>query len=192
MMTTATELQFADDAALLGFSREQIERVVQVLDEVATKWGLTFSIPKTKLLVAGRCNEEDMQPIVINEAPIEVVSVRIQILGFSDGGTRGDPERCREQDCRASIAFGKLCRPVLQDSSLSMKTNRMVYHAVVLGVLLYGAEVWVTKRAAIRKLESFNNRCLRRVLGITKPQHHIGHITSAEIRRRFGMQDTLF
>ena len=29
-------------------------------------------------------------------------------------------------------------------------------HSVVLGVLLYEAEIWVTKRAAIRKLESFN------------------------------------
>ena len=40
-------------------------------------------------------------------------------------------------------------------------------------------------------MESFNNRCLRRVLGITKAQQLIGHITSAEIRRRFGMQETL-
>ena len=72
-----------------------------------------------------------------------------------------------------------------------MKNKKMVYRAVVLGVLLYGAEIWVTKRAAIRKLESFNKRCLRHVLGITKAQQHIGHITSAEIRRRFGMQETL-
>ena len=92
---------------------------------------------------------------------------------------------------RASSAFGALCRPVFQDNSLSMKTRRMVYRAVVLGVVLYGAEIWITKRAAVRKLESFNNRCLRRVLGITKAQQHIDHITSAEIRRRFGMQDTL-
>ena len=80
-----------------------------------------------------------------------------------------------------------------QDSSLSMKTKRLVYHAVVLGVLLYRAEMWVTKtkRAAIRKLESFNNRCLRCVLGITNAQQCIGHITSVEIRRRFGVQEIL-
>ena len=49
----------------------------------------------------------------------------------------------------------------------------------------------MTKRAAIRKLESFNNKCLRRVLGTTKAQQCISHITSAEIKRRFGMQETL-
>ena len=49
----------------------------------------------------------------------------------------------------------------------------------------------MTKIAAIRMLESFNNKFLRRVLGTTKAQQCIGHITSAEIRRRFGMQETL-
>ena len=34
LKTTATELQFADDAALVGSSREEIERAAQTLDEV--------------------------------------------------------------------------------------------------------------------------------------------------------------
>ena len=49
----------------------------------------------------------------------------------------------------------------------------------------------MTKRAAIWKLGSINNRCLKCVLGITNAQQCIGHITSDEIRRRIGMQETL-
>ena len=60
-----------------------------------------------------------------------------------------------------------------------------------MGVLLYGAEAWVSKRAATRKLETFNNKCLRRILGIKKAQQRSGHITSAEVRRRFGMEEVL-
>ena len=190
LTTTATELQFLDDAAFVGSTREQIERAAQILDEVAAKWGLTVRLPKTKLVVAGKCNEEDMQPIVIRGVPIEVIS-EFKYLGTeveTQGETLKDVEN---RIARASSAFGALCRPVFQDNSLFMKTKRMVYRAVVLGVLLYGAEIWITKTAVIRKLESFNNRCLRRVLGITKAQQHIVHITSAEIRRRFGMQETL-
>ena len=92
---------------------------------------------------------------------------------------------------RASRAFGALCRPVFQDNNLSLKTKRMVYRAVVMGVLLYGAEAWVNKRAVTRKLEAFNNKCLRRILGITKAQQRIGRITSAEVRRRFGVEEVL-
>ena len=49
----------------------------------------------------------------------------------------------------ASRAFGALCRSVLHDGGLSLRTNRMVYHAAVLGVLLYGAETWASNRGAI-------------------------------------------
>ena len=51
LTTTATQLQFADDAALVGSSREQIKRAALILDEVAAKCGLTVSLHKTKLLV---------------------------------------------------------------------------------------------------------------------------------------------
>ena len=91
---------------------------------------------------------------------------------------------------RASRAFGVLYRPVFQDKGLYLKTKKMVYRAVVMGVLLYWAEAWVNKRAATRKLESFN-KCLRRILGITKAQQRVGRITSAEVRRRFGVEEVI-
>ena len=92
-MTTATELQFADDAAFVGSSREQIERVAQILDEVATKWGLTVSLPKTKLVVAGKCNEEDMQLIVIRGANSEVISEFKYLGSVVEAQGERDPER---------------------------------------------------------------------------------------------------
>ena len=49
----------------------------------------------------------------------------------------------------------------------------------------------MSKRAATRKLESFNNRCLRRILGLTKVQQCIGRTTSADVRRRFGVEEML-
>ena len=48
-----TELQFTDDAAVVGDSRESIVRAAERLVEVLSEWGLIMSFPKTKLLVAG-------------------------------------------------------------------------------------------------------------------------------------------
>ena len=67
-------------------------------------------------------------------------------------------------------AFGALWEPIFRDSNLSLRTKRNVYKAVVLGVLLYGSETWTTKRDAVRRLEVFHNRCLKRILGITTAQ----------------------
>ena len=190
LKTTVTELQFADDAALVCSSREGVERSARVLDQVASEWGLTLSLQKTKLMVAGTWSEEDLQPIVIRGDSIEVVP-EFRYLGSiveMHGEVLKDVE---DKIARASRAFGVLCRPVFQDKGLSLKTKKMVYRAVVMGVLLYGAEAWVNKRAATRKLESFNNKCLRRILGITKAQQRVGRITSAEVRRRFGVEEVI-
>ena len=187
---TVTELQFADDAALVGSSREEIERAAETLDRVATEWGLTLSLSKTKLLMTGKWNEADIQPIIVRGEPIEAVS-QFRYLGSvveSHGEVLKDVE---DRIAKASRAFGALCKPVFQDSSLSLRTKRMVYRAVVMGVLLYGSEAWTNKRAATSKLESFNNKCLRRVLGITRAQQRVSHITSAEVRKRFGIEELL-
>ena len=48
-----SELQFADDLAAVGTSRESMESAACVLDDLLLKWGLTLSNVKTKLLVAG-------------------------------------------------------------------------------------------------------------------------------------------
>ena len=49
----------------------------------------------------------------------------------------------------------------------------------------------MNKSTVTKKLESFNNKCLRCILGITKAQQRTGRITSAEVRRRFGVEEML-
>ena len=48
-----SEFLFADDAALVCSCRENMVLAARIFDEVATGNGLTLSVPKTKLLVAG-------------------------------------------------------------------------------------------------------------------------------------------
>ena len=48
---TVTVLQFADDADLVCSSGEGVERSARTLDQVASQWGLTLSLQKTKLMV---------------------------------------------------------------------------------------------------------------------------------------------
>ena len=50
---TVSECSFADDVALVCSSREDIFVAAKIFEEVSAGWGLTLSVPKTKLLVAG-------------------------------------------------------------------------------------------------------------------------------------------
>jgi len=56
-----TELLFTDDSVIVCCTRQDMEEATRVFDEAAAEFGLTVSVVKTKLLVAG-CNleEEDL------------------------------------------------------------------------------------------------------------------------------------
>ena len=82
---------------------------------------------------------------------------------------------------KASRVFGALKRPVFVDKDLPLATKRLLYCAVVLGVLLYGAETWPTTRENSRKLEVFHNRCLRSILGISTSRQRTEHINSVQV-----------
>ena len=103
----------------------------------------------------------------------------------------GIVEEVGERIAKAARAFGSLKGPVFSNSNLSYKTKRMVYKAVVLGVLLYGSETWTTKHNMTRRLEAFHNHCLRGIVGITSAQQRIEHISSVQVASKFGMEESL-
>jgi len=44
---------------------------------------------------------------------------------------------------KASCAFGCLCKHLFSNPAMSKPTMRVVYEAIFLSILLYGAETWL-------------------------------------------------
>ena len=123
-----SECLFADDAALVCSCRENMALAARIFGEGATENGLTLSVPKTKLLVAGiGLTNNDLIPLEL-DGGIVGVAEQFKYLGSLvevSGGVVG------EVSCRivqASRVFGSLCDSVLTASYLTMKTKRMVYN----------------------------------------------------------------
>ena len=87
---------------------------------------------------------------------------------------------------QASKAFGTLRKAVFMDKNLSIKTKRKVYQACVLSVLLYGSECWIPLGKHLRRLDSFHHRCVRTILGIFNQMQLTQHISSEDVRQRWG------
>ena len=69
-----TELCLADDTAIVAPTKDNIARATVELDKVVKECGLTISVPKTKLLVAGsNITQPDVDPIRNGESTIETV-----------------------------------------------------------------------------------------------------------------------
>lgn len=156
--------------ALYSTSRDSFESSSKGFVSVAGDWGLKVSASKTKEMIVGRSlNENDMDPVQVDGGSLEIVD---QFTYFS-------AEICKDEEvtadvttriAKASRAFGCLRKPVFCDKVLSIATKRHIYRAVVMSVLLYGADTWALKAKEARKLNSFHNQSVRSILVVTRYQ----------------------
>ena len=153
--------------------------------------GLTVSTEKTKGMVVGEgLNESDVRPVQVEGGSVDVVQ-DFTYLGANisrDGEITNEVTR---RIARAARAFGCLRVPVFKNKDLSLATKRAVYRAVVLAVLLYGAETWTMKAVHTRCLNSFHNHCIRTILGVTRYQQWNERLTSHSLSHRFGLQHSI-
>ena len=68
---------------------------------------------------------------------------------------------------KAASTLARLRTRVWKNPRLTIKTKVAVYNACVLSTLLYGSESWTTYAAQERRLNTFQTRSLRKLLGIT-------------------------
>ena len=71
--------------------------------------------------------------------------------------------KCRAKASRAFVCLRDL---VFNNPILSLTIKRMVYRAIVMSVLLHGAETWTLKAEHVRHLNTFHNLCE------DHPRHH--------------------
>ena len=65
---------------------------------------------------------------------------------------------------------------------ISVSTKLRLYNVYILPVFLYGAETWSITKAIEKRIDAFDQWCLRRILNITWSEC----VTNFEVRRRTG------
>ena len=87
------------------------------------------------------------------------------------------------------VAIARNCMKTLDKSiwrsSFSLKTKIRLYNCYILPVLLYGAETWTITGTVEKKVNAFDNWCLRRILRIS----YTSHTTNKEVRERTGQPE---
>ena len=70
-----TDCQFADDSVLVASSRQAAQSALDTFASIASSFGLSINVTKTKFLVAG-CGviESDRQPLILHGSPVEYVA----------------------------------------------------------------------------------------------------------------------
>ena len=93
---------------------------------------------------------------------------------------------CNDTEYEMSVRIGKAAtcatrlRNIWNNKTLSVYTKMQIYNSTVVPVLLYGAETWALTRTQEKKLDGFDSRSLRRIMGIRWQQR----VSNVELRQR--------
>ena len=113
------------------------------LNEITRSIKHVPSSQKSKTLMAEFQNQNISMAIVIDEY----------------GGTNAD---VKARICKARSAFACL-NNIWNSRTISVRTKLRLFNSNVMSVLLYGAETWFLNKTHETKLQTFINKCLRRI-----------------------------
>ena len=156
------DLRFADDIDMLAKSEEDLQSQVTSVHEDSKRYGLQMNKKKTKVMVMGKENSD--ANIQVEGEEIECVNQFIYLGSLISN----DNDCSKEIKRRIGIAvgaLGKLC-DIWKSSSVLLKEKMKLLDACVFSTLMYACETWTLKKTDIQRLNSFEMKCYRKVLGI--------------------------
>jgi len=161
--TTTRDMLFADDAAVTAHIEYDLQQLMDRFSHACHDFGLTISLKKANVLG----QDVDTPPVIIIENyQLEVVH-EFTSLGSTITAILSLDAELNKRIGKAATTLGILATRVWENSKLTTKTKMGVYNACVVSALLYGNEAWTTYSKQERKLNSFQLRSLRRILGIS-------------------------
>ena len=182
-----SQLLFADDTALVADSEENLRKLVAEFGRVCERRKLKVNIAKSKVMKCSRRVDDDDDGgggginVCLNGEKLEEVS-EFKYLGshVADDGSMEREVGYRLGE--GSKVLGAV-RGVMKGRSLSRNAKRCLYERVIVPTVTYGAETWSMREAERKRLEVFEMRCLRSMVGVTR----MDRVRNEEVRRRAGV-----
>ena len=168
-----TDLDYADDIAIIAPSACVLQEALMILQEEANLVGMQISWPETKLM-AITPNPTSHLPLKICNTEVLFVDsfTYLGSLITNDGSSSRD---ITSRIAKAASAVYRLSNPLFHKHRISIQTKINMYRALVVSVLLYGSEAWATTLADRRRLDVFDMHCQRRLLRVFLQQHISNH-----------------
>ena len=159
-----TDLDFADDIALLSDTVEQACTLLLVVEKECKNIGLGLNAKKTKVMPINiKANEVNVK--TMDGTQLDVVD-DFKYLGSWVASTEHDIKVRRAQAWKVLHDMKKIWK-----SRLSPQLKRRVFVASVESVLLYGCETWSLTVQMERSLDGVYTRMLRMVLNVSWEDH---------------------
>ena len=163
-----TDLDYADDIAVLGFSRANAQSLLTSLEKAAAAVGLKINAKKTKALVVG-------EPLGCSFRVGSTVLDEVGDFSYLGSWVKSSAKALAERKGQAWTAASQLWK--IWRADLGDELKRKVFKATIETVLLYGADTWSLTEAQLRSLDGTYTCLLRKALNV----HFSSHTTNKEL-----------
>ena len=140
--TTVHLLAYADDVALLGDSRGNLQQKLKLLEEYCLRKGLTVNIPKTKVMTfnkSGRLIRSERH--FYRDEELEVVA-KFQYLGVVFIPSGLFHKAVQDLVHKGNLALGSVWSILVNSRMKSWDSRCRIFDSLSLVVVLYSAAVW--------------------------------------------------
>ena len=184
---TINNLRFADDIDLMGGSNNELQDLTNRLADTSGAYGMEVSCEKRKVIVNSANNTAAQ--ITMNGQQLEEVDA-CKYLGAT---LTKDGRSTIEIKTRLAIATSTMTKlnKIWSSKDISFPTKIKLYKALVLSILLYGCESWTMTAETTGRIQAFETKCYRRMLGISWKDHKTNDFVRAQIALLAGPQEPL-
>ena len=172
-MRALWSMLYADDAGVASLQQDSLSRMMTIIVETCTKFGLSVSEPKTKTLCFRTSNDADEG--IVHEMRIEAAGQKYEQQDkfvYLGSLQTQDHDISPELSKRSSNSWFKMKRysksifDAKKGIQLGIKTR--MYKAEVLPTLLYGCETWTLGGPDMTLLQRIHHRQLLRLIGFRR------------------------
>ena len=174
---TVEDVEYADDACLIAECLVRIMELMEALANEGGKFGLKINMKKTKIMPITR-RDVDWPSIKMQQEEIEIVKEFIY-LGSEVKAKGGSDTEIKRRIALAGNTFNRL-QKFFKRHDIKMKTKLRIFNACVIPVLTYGSESWEVTKTMQNRLNSAENKWLRRLMRISYKDHE----TNDSVRQR--------
>ena len=157
-------LRFADDIALITNNSNALQDLTNRNTE-STRFRMEISAEKSKTLVVGVTPDTLKTPVTLFGKQLEQVK-QFKYLGCS----MSDSVRStNEVKIRAAMAMSSLAKmdKLWKGQTISFGVKLRLLRSIVISCLLYRCEFWTYNEEIVKKINAFEFKCYRRLLGIS-------------------------
>ncbi|MDD2611131.1 MAG: reverse transcriptase family protein, partial [Giesbergeria sp.] len=161
-------LLYADDLVLLAPSRHQLVAALNLLEEVASEWGLIINFSKTEVMVinpaaAQSAPGQPQQTVQLGTGRHVQIVDHFRYLGILIDSSGDQGREIQRRISSAEFSFRTLKPVLLAKRGMSLSTKMLMFKTFVVPALTYaGPETWLPRHDLLQRVRTSFNSMLRR------------------------------